>query len=92
VSFGAAKWIGKNHKTSTIIGTPHYMAPEIVEGKQHNELVDLWATGVMLYEFINGYLPFGAETDSAYQIYEEILKGELSFPNTLKDKRAKKLI
>jgi cGMP-dependent protein kinase len=46
----------------------------------------------MLYEFINGYLPFGAETDSAYQIYEEILKGDLTFPSTLKDKRAKKLI
>lgn len=70
VSFGASKWIGKTHKTSTIIGTPHYMAPEMVEGRQYNELVDLWAVGVMLYEFINGYLPFGAETDSAYQIYE----------------------
>lgn len=32
----------------------------MVEGKQYNELVDLWAVGVMLYEFINGYLPFGA--------------------------------
>lgn len=92
VSFGASKWIGKGHKTATIIGTPHYMAPEMVEGKQYNEMVDLWAVGVMLYEFINGELPFGADTDNAYHIYEEILKGELSFPPTLKDKRARKLM
>ena len=46
----------------------------------------------MLYEFINGTLPFGAETDNPYEIYENILKGELSYPSTLKDKRAKRLI
>ena len=60
ISFESSKWIGESHKTTTIIGTPHYMAPEVIEGKQYNELVDLWAVGVMLYEFINGTLPFGA--------------------------------
>ena len=69
ISFESSKWIGESHKTTTIIGTPHYMAPEVIEGKQYNELVDLWAVGVMLYEFINGTLPFGAETDNPYEIY-----------------------
>jgi cGMP-dependent protein kinase len=36
-------------KTFTIIGTPHYMAPDIILGKGYNNLVDLWSLGVCLY-------------------------------------------
>jgi cGMP-dependent protein kinase len=46
-------------RTYTIIGTPHYMAPEILEGKGYTSLVDLWSLGVCFYEFMCGYLPFG---------------------------------
>ena len=62
VSFGSAKLISATHKTNTVIGTPHYMAPEMVLGKEYNELVDLWSVGVMLYEFMVGELPFGGNT------------------------------
>ena len=33
------------NKTTTIIGTPHYMAPEIIAGKGYTALVDLWSVG-----------------------------------------------
>lgn len=66
ISMGSAKQISQAHKTSTVIGTPHYMAPEIVLGKEYNELVDLWSLGVMLYEFMVGELPFGANTENPY--------------------------
>jgi cGMP-dependent protein kinase len=37
------------NKTYTIIGTPHYMAPDIILGKGYNNMVDIWSLGVMMY-------------------------------------------
>lgn len=54
------------NKTYTIIGTPHYMAPDIILGKGYNNMVDIWSLGVMMYEFMCGYLPFGDTADNAY--------------------------
>lgn len=44
--------------TNTIIGTPHYMAPEVIVGRGYNVYSDLWSLGVCCYEFIFGVLPF----------------------------------
>jgi aurora kinase len=38
--------------------TLDYLPPEMVEGKDHNEKVDLWALGVLTYEFLVGVPPF----------------------------------
>ena len=39
-----------------------------------------------------GMVPFGEEAEDPYEIYEEIIKKELTYPNYLKDKKAKKLM
>ena len=52
---------GVTSRTFTIIGTPHYMAPEVISGRGYNFLVDLWSVGVCLYEFMVGRVPFGEE-------------------------------
>jgi len=46
-------------RTFTIIGTPHYMAPEVISGKGYSTNIDLWSVGICLYEFMCGYVPFG---------------------------------
>ena len=39
-----------NNKTKTFIGTPHYMAPEIILGKGYSYQADFWSLGIMIYE------------------------------------------
>ena len=55
--FGAAKII--KERTYTTVGTPHYVAPEIVAGKGYSFSCDVWSMGVILYELICFKVPFG---------------------------------
>jgi cGMP-dependent protein kinase len=64
IDFGTAKVIDR--RTYTIVGTPHYMAPEIIIGKGYDTKVDYWAVGVILYEFMCGGVPFGEEEEDPY--------------------------
>jgi cGMP-dependent protein kinase len=62
IDFGTAKVV--EERTFTSLGTPHYIAPEILVGGGYNLAVDYWSFGVILFEFIYGCLPFGeGETD-----------------------------
>lgn len=45
-------------RRTTLCGTLDYLPPEMVEGKPHTEKVDLWALGVLTYEFLVGVPPF----------------------------------
>jgi serine/threonine protein kinase len=61
-----------------IIGTPDYIAPEILLGKSHSFPVDWWALGVLTYEFLTGEAPFHAQTEAA--IFENVLRGTFVYP------------
>ena len=83
---------GESNKTFTIIGTPHYMAPEVISGKGYNYMADLWSVGVCFYEFICGGLPFGEEAEDPFDIYQDIIKKSITYPSYMADKTAKSLI
>ncbi|ANW19960.1 serine/threonine protein kinase [Streptomyces clavuligerus] len=59
--FGVAKLIDTAGRTrsSRIIGTPDYLAPEIVEGLPPRAAVDIYALATVLYELLAGFTPFG---------------------------------
>ncbi len=48
-----------------VLGTPDYLAPEVLLGTHFGAEVDWWALGAMMFEFFVGVAPFHAETPQA---------------------------
>jgi len=65
-------------RRNTLCGTLDYLPPEMVEGRDHDEKVDIWSLGILLYEFLYGFPPFEAEGHSA--TYRRISRVDLRFP------------
>lgn len=62
---------------SSAVGTPLYMAPEILKGQKYDEQVDWWSIGVILYVLLCGYPPF--ESENEVDLKNEILSSEIKF-------------
>uniref|UniRef100_A0A672H049 non-specific serine/threonine protein kinase n=1 Tax=Salarias fasciatus TaxID=181472 RepID=A0A672H049_SALFA len=65
-------------RRSTLCGTLDYLPPEMIEGKTHDEKVDLWSLGVLCYEFLVGKPPFEAKTHE--ETYRRISRVEYTYP------------
>uniref|UniRef100_A0A3B4ZIK8 Serine/threonine-protein kinase greatwall n=1 Tax=Stegastes partitus TaxID=144197 RepID=A0A3B4ZIK8_9TELE len=61
-----------------ILGTPDYLAPELLLGKPHECMVDWWALGVCLFEFLTGVPPFNDETPQL--VFQNILNRDIPWP------------
>uniref|UniRef100_A0A3B5M9H1 Serine/threonine-protein kinase greatwall n=1 Tax=Xiphophorus couchianus TaxID=32473 RepID=A0A3B5M9H1_9TELE len=61
-----------------ILGTPDYLAPELLLGKPHDCMVDWWALGVCLFEFLTGVPPFNDETPQL--VFQNILNRDIPWP------------
>jgi calcium-dependent protein kinase len=60
----------------TILGTPYYIAPEVLKG-EYDEKCDIWSIGAMTYIMLCGEPPFNAETNN--EIFTKIVKEKLQF-------------
>ncbi|XP_074123088.1 serine/threonine-protein kinase greatwall isoform X2 [Sminthopsis crassicaudata] len=61
-----------------ILGTPDYLAPELLLSNSHGPAVDWWALGVCLFEFLTGIPPFNDETPQ--HVFQNILKRDIPWP------------
>ncbi|KAM6298658.1 aurora kinase A [Aegotheles albertisi] len=65
-------------RRTTLCGTLDYLPPEMIEGKTHDEKVDIWSLGVLCYEFLVGKPPFEAQTH--HETYRAISRVQFKFP------------
>lgn len=79
--FGSAEWLGEGSSMSGVVGTPYYVAPEVIMGREYDEKVDVWSSGVILYAMLAGFPPFYGE--SAPEIFESVLRANLRFPSLI---------
>ncbi|KAH0552977.1 hypothetical protein GP486_006827, partial [Trichoglossum hirsutum] len=84
--FGLAKIIGEDSFTTTLCGTPSYVAPEILRKNDHRKYtraVDIWSLGVVLYICLCGFPPFSDELMTAefpFTLMDQIRKGIFNYP------------
>lgn len=81
----------------SIVGSPDYMAPEVLKGEEYDFTVDYWSLGCMLFEALAGYPPFaGATVDETWQNlkrWQRVLrKPQYDDPNYFLSKRTWDLI
>ena len=59
--FGIAKGLKSTwEKAKTMVGTPYYLSPEIINSKPYDAKCDIWALGILLYELMTFKMPFNA--------------------------------
>ncbi|XP_063596883.1 zinc finger CCCH domain-containing protein 13-like [Penaeus indicus] len=79
--FEISRKLTPGREVREILGTPDYVAPEIILYEPITTRTDMWSLGVLTYVLLTGFLPFGGETDQ--ETFLEISLGELDFPEEL---------
>jgi len=59
-----------------VVGTPAYLAPEVLRNKGYNRSLDMWSTGVIIYVSLSGTFPFNEDED----IHEQIQNAYFMYP------------
>ena len=79
--FGWSNYIEEEKERKTVCGTPIYLAPEIIKEKGHDEKVDIWCIGVLLFELMTGSVPFqGKDIES---LKSNILHLRINWPKEM---------
>ena len=84
IDFGLSNYFDGIQKLETPCGSPCYASPEMVGGNKYNGFfIDVWATGIILFAMLCGYLPF--EDDNNDILFKHILSGKINYPSYLSE-------
>lgn len=76
--FGLATYTKPGEKLHGTVGSPFYIAPEVLAGG-YNQTADVWSAGVILYILLSGMPPFWGKTKS--RIFDAVRAADLRFPH-----------
>lgn len=79
--FGISRMVAEGTNVREIIGTPDYVAPEVLQYEPLSLLTDVWSVGVLAYVLLSGFSPFGGETKQ--ETFLNISQCALTFPEKL---------
>ncbi|CAD8061468.1 unnamed protein product [Paramecium sonneborni] len=79
--YGLAKFLKQGDKTFSFVGTPEYLAPEIIRQNGHSFEVDWWSFGILIYEMLVGRPPFFSQSQSL--LFRAIIESDIVFPQQL---------
>jgi serine/threonine protein kinase len=77
LDFGFAKKTKGQHDLTELLGTPYYIAPEIINREEYGQKADIWSLGVVTYLIMEGNYPFNGRNRN--ELFNEITAGELNF-------------
>lgn len=75
--FGFAKRVHVPQSLTTLCGSKHYVAPELLKNHPYDESADMWSVGVIVYFLLSGYLPFNARDQQ--DLFQLIRLGKYNF-------------
>ena len=87
--FGWSNYMQGEYKRTTVCGTPIYLAPEMINNMGHDEKVDIWCIGVLLFELMTGVQPWKGNDVNTVKM--NILRLKINWPKNM-DRKAGDLI
>lgn len=81
--FGISRYLSQGADIREILGTPDYVAPEVLNYEPISLATDMWSVGVLMYVLLTGCSPFGGDTKQ--ETFCNIAQCRLDFPDDLFD-------
>ncbi|KAL1463020.1 hypothetical protein WDU94_014812, partial [Cyamophila willieti] len=79
--FGISRYLSQDVDVREILGTPDYVAPEVLNYEPISIATDMWSVGVLMYVLLTGCSPFGGDTKQ--ETFCNIAQCKLEFPDEL---------
>eukprot|EP00750_Incisomonas_marina_P015834 INCI1871.2.p1 GENE.INCI1871.2~~INCI1871.2.p1 ORF type:complete len:500 (-),score=99.45 INCI1871.2:501-2000(-) len=79
IDFGLSRRYSSLKRMSTVVGTPYYIAPEVIKAEKYGLQCDIWSLGIILFMLLTGIPPVSGDTDA--ELLMNVRNGELSLEN-----------